>query len=68
MRIVLKDVSYTYGDGTKAVDGIDLAVGRGEFLGILGYNGSGKTTRRTGTGLSAHRDDDRLPGGAKSVG
>ena len=44
MRIVLKDVSYTYGDGTKAVDGIDLAVGRGEFLGILGYNGSGKTT------------------------
>jgi hypothetical protein len=30
-------------------------------------HGSGKTTRRTGTGLSAHRDDDRLPDGAKSV-
>src|SRR5262245_44425827 len=27
-----------------AVDGIDLAIGRGELFGILGPNGAGKTT------------------------
>lgn len=35
----------TCGYGSKVVlDGIDLAVARGEFLGIIGPNGSGKTT------------------------
>ncbi len=43
-RLSLTDVSFAYDDGTKAVDGINLAVARGEFVGILGYNGSGKTT------------------------
>lgn len=43
-RLSLTDVSFAYDDGTKAVDGINLAVVRGEFVGILGYNGSGKTT------------------------
>jgi ABC-2 type transport system ATP-binding protein len=28
----------------QALDGIDLAVGRGEFFGLLGPNGAGKTT------------------------
>ena len=30
--------------GVKAVDGIDLAVARGEVYGFLGPNGAGKTT------------------------
>ena len=29
---------------TKAVDGIDLTIRKGEIFGILGPNGSGKTT------------------------
>jgi daunorubicin resistance ABC transporter ATP-binding subunit len=33
-----------YPGGTRAVDGIDLAIGRGEFFGLLGPNGAGKTT------------------------
>jgi ABC-2 type transport system ATP-binding protein len=33
-----------FGDGFKAVDGIDLAVAPGEVYGFLGPNGAGKTT------------------------
>ncbi|MGB9867154.1 MAG: energy-coupling factor transporter ATPase [Bacillota bacterium] len=48
MPIELKDVSYTYSPGTpmevKALDGIDLVIGDGEFVGIMGPTGSGKST------------------------
>jgi ABC-2 type transport system ATP-binding protein len=33
-----------YPGGTRALDGIDVAVGEGEFFGFLGPNGAGKTT------------------------
>lgn len=36
-------LSRRYGD-TLAVDGLDLSIGEGEFFGLLGPNGSGKTT------------------------
>jgi len=38
-----RDLSRTYG-ATRAVDGIDLELRRGEVLGLLGPNGAGKTT------------------------
>lgn len=38
------DVSYTYPNGVKALDGINLRINRGEFVAIMGENGAGKTT------------------------
>lgn len=35
---------HGYGDGRVALDGVDLAVGRGEVLGLMGANGAGKST------------------------
>jgi macrolide transport system ATP-binding/permease protein len=45
--IELRGISKTYGQGELAVrvlQGIDLAIGRGEFVAIRGQSGSGKTT------------------------
>ncbi len=42
--IEVSGLSYTYPDGRRALDGIDLAVGAGERVALLGPNGAGKTT------------------------
>ncbi len=42
--ISLRNVSYTYPDGTVAINGVNIDIRRGEFLAIIGPNGSGKTT------------------------
>jgi branched-chain amino acid transport system permease protein len=39
----LESVSKSFG-GVRAIDGVSLAVMRGEILGLIGPNGSGKTT------------------------
>ena len=44
-RIIdVKGVSYSYPDGTKALDNITLEVEKGEMIAIVGQNGSGKST------------------------
>ncbi len=44
-KVEFKNVSFSYGtDGVLAVDDISFAVQEGEFVAILGHNGSGKST------------------------
>jgi ATP-binding cassette subfamily B protein len=44
-EIVLSGVSYTYpGSDRPAVDRVDLRIGAGEVVALVGENGSGKTT------------------------
>jgi zinc transport system ATP-binding protein len=40
----LKDVSFAYRGGPPALEHVDLSVGHGEFVGVAGPNGGGKTT------------------------
>lgn len=42
--IEIIDLLYKYEDGTKALDGISMAIAEGEFIGLLASNGGGKTT------------------------
>ncbi len=42
--IRLEKVSYSYPDGTPALENIDLVIKKGEFIGVIGRNGSGKST------------------------
>jgi len=42
--IVIEGLSYSYDGRNAALDGVDLRVGEGELVAILGRNGSGKTT------------------------
>ena len=49
MDIVAKNLTFTYGKNSKtlsfkALDGISLSVKEGEFLGVIGKTGSGKST------------------------
>ncbi len=48
MIIELKDVDYIYNPGTpfekRALDKINLQVEEGEFIGLIGHTGSGKST------------------------
>lgn len=37
-------LAYAYPDGTQALYGVDLTIGRGERVALLGPNGAGKTT------------------------
>lgn len=46
--IKLKDVSYVYMQGgpfeKRALDKVNIEIGKGEFIGLIGHTGSGKST------------------------
>jgi len=44
MELRLEGVVHTYAGGVRALDGVDLALGGGERVALVGQNGSGKTT------------------------
>lgn len=48
MSILLNHVNYIYGKGTPderyALKDINIEIGRGEFIGVIGHTGSGKST------------------------
>ncbi|MGN0771273.1 MAG: energy-coupling factor transporter ATPase [Christensenellales bacterium] len=48
MSIVVKNLSFTYSSGTayqkKALEDINLVINEGDFVGIVGHTGSGKST------------------------
>lgn len=48
MTIILNNVSYVYGEHTpfrkEALKGINLTINEGDFVGIIGHTGSGKST------------------------
>lgn len=42
--LAISGLRKTYGNGAVALKGIDLEVGQGDFFGLLGRNGAGKST------------------------
>ncbi|MBM3277545.1 MAG: ABC transporter ATP-binding protein [Candidatus Handelsmanbacteria bacterium] len=76
--LCLRGLEKTYPDGTRAVGGIDLECGEGEFVVLLGPSGCGKTTTlRMVAGLETPTagcievgggEITSLPPGARDVG
>ncbi len=42
--IILNEVSKHYPGGVRALDGVNICIGHGEWVGIMGPSGSGKST------------------------
>jgi energy-coupling factor transporter ATP-binding protein EcfA2 len=67
--ITCEGLAYTYPDGTRALDGLDLSIRAGERVAIVGRNGSGKSTLvRTWNGLLRPASGRVLIDGAGTAG
>ncbi len=42
--IEVRNLQYQYPDGARALNGIDMEIRKGEFVALIGQNGSGKST------------------------
>jgi ATP-binding cassette subfamily B protein len=42
--VEIKNLDFSYNEGSKVLENINISVGGGEWLGIMGKTGSGKTT------------------------
>jgi len=42
--VQIRDLHFSYPDGTAALNGLNLDVSKNECLGLIGHNGAGKTT------------------------
>ncbi|HHU81272.1 MAG: ABC transporter ATP-binding protein [Bacilli bacterium] len=43
-KVEFKDVSFSYDDENKVLKNVNIAVNPGEFIGLVGHTGSGKST------------------------
>lgn len=58
--IEIKDLVHKYGEGeTIALNGVNLKVNKGEFIAVIGHNGSGKST------MAKHTNGLLLPSSGK---
>ena len=65
--IQVKELSFEYPDGTKALKEINLEIFKGEFIALIGQNGSGKTTlSKCLNGLYKPTDGDIIVDGLNS--
>jgi ABC-type sugar transport systems, ATPase components len=58
--ICVEGASRTFPDGTRALDGVNLAVGDGEFLVLVGPSGCGKSTLLRAVAGLEHLDSGRV--------
>jgi cobalt/nickel transport system ATP-binding protein len=66
--ITIRNLSYTYSDGTKALEDVSLEVHEGERVAIIGPNGAGKTTLLLHLNGILHGTEGQVEVFGKSVG
>ncbi len=67
--IEFRNVSVTYPNGTKGLDGIDLTIPDGQFVVVVGLSGAGKSTLvRTLNGLVPITDGELIVNGTPMKG